>query len=203
MDSPPPQAKPETISELLKQLQAALHGGGALTVGAMLHLFGVRGFAFFLFVLALMNMVIFMLPGLSILFGLPMVILAVQMVLGLRAPIFPRFIRHRTVRRDVLSRGLALGIRGMQKTEYLLRPRFLILSGPHLDRLHSMLALVLSMMVVLPIPFLNLPPSLGVVVLALGLMQRDGAFIAASYVIAGWSLWLFGSLSHVAQALAG
>ena len=203
MDSPPPQAKPETISELLKQLQAALHGGGALTVGAMLHLFGVRGFAFFLFVLALMNMVIFMLPGLSILFGLPMVILAVQMVLGLRTPIFPRFIRHRTVRRDVLSRGLALGIRGMQKTEYLLRPRFLILSGPHLDRLHSMLALVLSMMVVLPIPFLNLPPSLGVVVLALGLMQRDGAFIAASYVIAGWSLWLFGSLSHVAQALAG
>ncbi len=203
MDSPPPQAKPETISELLKQLQAALHGGGALTVGAMLHLFGVRGFAFFLFVLALMNMVIFMLPGLSILFGLPMVILAVQMVLGLRAPIFPRFIRHRTVRRDVLSRGLALGIRGMQKTEYLLRPRFLILSGPHLDRLHSMLALVLSMMVALPIPFLNLPPSLGVVVLALGLMQRDGAFIAASYVIAGWSLWLFGSLSHVAQALAG
>jgi len=148
-------------------------------------------------------MVIFMLPGLSILFGLPMVILAVQMVLGLRTPIFPRFIRHRTVRRDVLSRGLALGIRGMQKTEHLLRPRFLILSGPHLDRLHSMLALVLSMMVALPIPFLNLPPSLGVVVLALGLMQRDGAFIAASYVIAGWSLWLFGSLSHVAQALAG
>jgi len=203
MDSPPPRAKPETISDLLKHLQAALHGGGALTVGAMLHLFGVRGFAFFLFVLALMNMVIFMLPGLSILFGLPMVILAVQMVLGLRTPIFPRFIRHRTVRRDVLSRGLALGIRGMQKTEHLLRPRFLILSGPHLDRLHSMLALVLSMMVALPIPFLNLPPSLGVVVLALGLMQRDGAFIAASYVIAGWSLWLFGSLSHVAQALAG
>jgi len=200
--SPYTRAQPETVSHLLKHLKATLAGGGSITVGAVLHVFGIRGFAFFLFSLALMNMVIFMVPGLSIIFGLPMVILAVQMLLGMHTPIFPQFIRHRTISRDILARALDLGIQGTSRVEHLIRPRFLMLSSARMDRLHSLLALVLSVMVAIPIPFLNLPPSLGVIVLALGLIQRDGAFIMAAYIIAGWSLWMFESLGHVAHALA-
>jgi hypothetical protein len=195
-----PNATP-TVSDLLKQLRTTVAGGGDVTVGQMLQLFGVRGFAFFLFVLALLNVAIFMVPGLSILFGLPMVILAVQMVLGLHMPIFPRWLRHRTIRRSLLTRGLDLGICGTTRVEHLIRPRFLLLAGPHLDRLHSLLALLLAVLMAFPIPFLNLPPSLGVMALAVGMMQRDGLFIAAAYVLAGWSLWLFGSLGHVAHSL--
>lgn len=189
-----PNEKPESISDLLRKLEATIADGEVVTVGYVLEVFGVRGFAFLLCVLALLNVAIFMVPGLSILFGLPMVILAVQMVLGIRAPIFPEIVRARTIRRDLLIRGLEIGVRVMKKVERLTRPRAPFLSGPILGRVHCVLLLALSMMVAIPLPFLNLPPSLGVIVMSVGVMQRDGAFIAAAYLIAGWSFWIYESL---------
>ncbi|MDD5586935.1 MAG: exopolysaccharide biosynthesis protein [Alphaproteobacteria bacterium] len=196
-DSPP-----QTVSSLLRELQSTVAGGGTVTVGSMLQLFGVRGFAFLIFVLALMNVVIFMVPGLSLVFGLPLVILTVQMVLGFRTPLFPSFVRSRAIDKHALARGLAVGVRGMARVEHLIKPRFAMLSGPHFDRVHSLLALLLAVLMAIPVPIMNLPPSFGLIVLALGLMQRDGIFIAAAYAIAVWSLWLFGSLGHVAHILA-
>lgn len=197
----PTPSRTETIADLLRALLAALKGGETITVGAMLHLFGVRGFAFFLFVLALLNVVIFMVPGLSLLFGLPMVILAVQMVLGFATPVFPHFIRHRRIQSAVLARGLEVGIRVMERVEHLIRPRLQLLAGPHLDRVHSVLALALAVMVALPVPLLNVPPSLAAIALALGMMQRDGAFIALAYILGVWSLWLYQSLGHAVRLL--
>jgi len=167
----------------------------------MLNLLGVRGFAFFILVLALLNMVIFMIPGLSLVFGLPLVILTVQMVLGFRAPLFPAFIRRRSISAEAVSKGLKIGMRGMRRVEHLVKPRFAFLSGPYMYRLHSLLALVMAVQMALPIPILNLSPSLGLVVLALGMMQRDGIFIAGAYVIGMWSLWLFGSIGRMAHFL--
>ena len=173
-----------------------------MTIGQLLQIFGVRGFAFLIFILALLNVVIFMVPGLSLLLGLPLVILTVQMVLGLHTPLFPSFVRRRTLSRALLVRGLELGIDGLSRVEHLFRPRFWLIAGGHMDRLHSLLALLMAVLMTIPVPLLNLPPSFGLIALALGIMQRDGIFIAAAYALAGWSLWLFGSLGHVAHSLA-
>jgi hypothetical protein len=192
----------QPVSGILRDLQNTVTDSDTVTVGSMLQLFGVRGFTFFIFVLALMNIVIFMVPGLSLVFGLPLVILTVQMVLGFHTPLFPAFIRHQTISRTVLLRGFELGVRGMERVEHLIKPRFSLLAGPHLDRVHSLLALLLAVLMAFPVPIMNLPPSLGLIMLALGMMQRDGLFITAAYAIAVWSLWLFGSLGHVAHVLA-
>lgn len=192
----------QTIPDILREVGATVDGGGDVTIGNLLYLFGVRGFAFLIFILALLNVVIFMVPGLSLLFGLPLVILTVQMVLGLRTPLFPAFVRRRTISRALLKRGLEISIGKMERIEHLFRPRFWLIAGAHMDRAHSLLALLMAVLMTIPIPFLNLPPSFGLIALALGIMQRDGAFILASYLLAGWSLWLFSSLGHVAHALA-
>lgn len=197
----PATTRPESVSQLLRQMQDRLAHDETITVAEMLRLFGVRGFAFLLFILSLLNIVIFMVPGISLLFGVPMVILAVQMLLGNTTPISPRFVRHRTIKRSVLAHGLGLGIRAMEQVEHLIRPRFTALFGPYLDRIHSLLALVLAILVALPVPVLNVPPSVGMMALALGVMQRDGLFVVAAYAIAGWSLFLFKSVGLVAHNL--
>jgi len=194
--------KSKSITDILRELKETMSGGKTLTVGVLVKHFGVRGFAFLLLVPALLNIVIFMVPGLSLLLGLPIVILTVQMVLGLRAPLLPGFVRQRTISRAALAKGLDIAIAGMLRAEPLIKPRLPFLAGPHLDRLHSFLALLLSVLMAMPIPILNLSPSFGLVVLALGMMQRDGFFIVGAYVLAGWSLWLYGSIGHIAHVLA-
>ena len=201
MSEQPPTPRTESVSYILKQLRASIGEGASVTVGGMLKLFGVRGFAVLLMVLALFNVVIFMIPGISFLFGLPMVILAMQMVFGVPTPIFPAFVRERVIQRSVLHKGLTFGIHYAEKIEPYIKPRFLALTGPVALRLHSVLALALSVMVAVPVPFLNIPPSLGIIALSIGVMQRDGMFIATAYAIAAWSFWLYRSIGHVAQSL--
>lgn len=196
-----PQSRPEAISYILKQLLGSLSGDDVVTVGKMLDLFGVRGFAVLFLVLALLNVVIFMIPGISFLFGLPMVILAMQMVFGVPAPIFPAFIRERVIKKSVLRKGLTTGIRFAEKIEPYIKPRFLFMSAPPLIRAHSMLALLMAVMVAVPVPFLNIPPSLGIIALSVGVMQRDGLFIALAYALAAWSFWLYQSVGNVAHSL--
>jgi len=172
-----------------------------VSIGHILQIFGVRGFAFLMLILSLLNIVIFMVPMISILFGLPMVILAVQMVLGLRVPVFPDIIRHRTIPRAPLVQGLERAIFWVEKAERYISPRFLFLAGPHADRVHAVLALVLAVMVTLPIPVLNVPPSIGLAILAIGMLQRDGLFILLAYAGGIWCLWLFKSLGHAVHSL--
>lgn len=195
-----PKSKP--VSALLRDVKDSVTTSESVTVGNLLATFGVRGFAFLMFILALLNVVIFMIPGLSLLFGLPMVILCVQMVLGLRTPLFPSFVRRQTLARSALVQGLGVGIKGLEKVEHLFRPRLWLIAGQHMDRVHGMTALLLAVLMAIPLPLLNFPPSFGLMFLALGIMQRDGFFIVGAYVMAAWSLWLYSSFGTVAHTLA-
>lgn len=207
MDDPAPLpeagSKPSTLSALVRHLERTLPEGDSVSFGQLLHHLGIHGFVFFLLLLALFNIVIFMLPGLSILFGVPMLILAAQMVLGIRTPIFPDVIRRRTIRGATLHKGLDLAVAALEKIENTIRPRFLFLTHPAVLRVHALAALVLALMVAVPVPFLNLPPTVGVVLLSIGLLQRDGLFILGAYAFGLWSLWLYESLGRAAQSLVG
>jgi len=170
-------------------------------VGHILNAFGVHGFAFLLLTLSLLNTVIFMVPFLSILFGLPMIILSGQMVVGFRIPIFPRFVRQAVIKRDRLATGLEKAIKGVERIERYIKPRLSFLSNPHLDRLHGLTALVLAVMVAIPIPLFNIPPSIALILLGIGILQRDGLFIIIAYSLGFWCLILLKSLGHIAHAL--
>jgi len=186
----------------MRHMAQVLPQGEDLTVVQVLRLLGVHGFVFLLLVLALLNIVIFMVPGLSLLFGAAMALLAAQMVLGLREPIFPAWINDKQIKGPLLRQGLDVAVRVLEKIEIVIKPRLLLLTEDTLAlRAHSLAALLLGFLVAIPVPFLNLPPTLGVMCLAIGLLQRDGLFIIGAYAFGGWSLWLYISLHNVALSL--
>ena len=196
---PPVQA--EAISVLVRRVIDSIGDQENIRIGHILHIFGVRGFAFFLLMLSLLNIVIFMVPMISLLFGLPMILLSAQMVVGSRVPACPHFIRQATVPKNALVRGIDLSIRGLQYIERYIKPRLCFLSHPSLTRIHGLIALVLAIMVSIPIPLFNVPPSIALAILAIGLLQRDGVLISIAYVIGFWCLLLFLSLGHFAHHL--
>lgn len=198
-----PAAKPDTASSLVRHLETILPEGEDLTVGQFLPLLGVHGFVFFILVLGLLNIAIFMLPGLSIVFGIPMVIMAVQMLLGLQAPVFPAYVHNHPIKGSLLRKGLSIAAAALERIEPAIKPRLCFLTHRSIIRLHSVAALLLAFMVAIPIPFINIPPTIGIILLSIGLMQRDGLFIVSAYVFGAWSFWLYESLGRAAQGIVG
>lgn len=62
------------------------------------------------------------------------------------------------------------------------------------NRIVSGLSLsVLALIVFLPIPFANIPGSIGMILVSLGILQRDGVFVLAGYLI--FLLHIFGVIA--------
>src|SRR3954468_1934778 len=70
---------------------------GSITVGEIIDRFGPRAFGALLFVFAIPN-VLPLPPGSSTILGLPLLLIAPQIAIGIRRPWLPKFIDHRHVK---------------------------------------------------------------------------------------------------------
>lgn len=123
------------------------------------------------------------LPGTSAITGLPLVILTLQMTLG-QVLWLPKVIANRAVPRAGLLAVLTWADPYFHKVERLLRPRILALTTPVMKQVIGGLMLILSLLIMLPIPLGNTLPSISIVIIAMGLAQRDGIFIIGGLVVA-------------------
>lgn len=115
-------------------------------------------------------------PGTSAILGLPLLYLCIQMALG-RTPWPPKFIRDRSLARDDFV--ALLGRMGpiLQRAERYLRPRLLPLTTRSAERLLGGFCAFLALLVALPIPLGNMLPALAISIIAIGMVERDGAWI--------------------------
>jgi hypothetical protein len=129
-------------------------------------------------------------PGSSFIFSVPIIIIAVQLVWGRAFPWLPSRILDRRFDRSILkSLADRLGP-ALARLEGLLKPRFTILEPRLVDRIVGLLALIAGVILFLPIPLANFAPALAIVLLGLGMIERDGIvmligvlLILASFVI--------------------
>jgi hypothetical protein len=176
------------LSTELEALRARIQGR-SLTLGELHRALHARGPALLLILLALPFCVI-AIPGLSMPFGLAIGFIGACLSLG-REPRLPRFLLHRRLPPKRMEPLLASAARMARRLEGVVRPRLTFLhAGPGMARLVGLgVALAgLGLMLPLPIPFSNALPAWAVVLLALGLMERDGLFLLLGHltVLAGW-----------------
>lgn len=122
------------------------------------------------------------LPGTSGILGLPLVYLTSQMMLG-RLPWLPKFIANRSLARRDFANFVERAEPWLARTEKLLKPRLSLLVHDRSERLIGALTLLLSVILMLPIPLGNMLPALAISLFALGLMERDGVWVIAGTVI--------------------
>ena len=79
--------KRQRISEILVGL--AGDGSGHLTLGEVVAALGDRGYGLLIFVLTLPNLLPIYIPGLSAVFGIPLALIALQMMMGQPRPWLP------------------------------------------------------------------------------------------------------------------
>jgi hypothetical protein len=122
-------------------------------------------------------------PGTTTIFGAPLVLLTLQMALG-REVWLPRLVLDRALPRMGLMSILAKAQPYFARVERLLRPRLLVLTAPVAQRGLGVMMVVLSVLIMLPIPLANTGPAIAITLVAIGLIERDGLFILAGIAAA-------------------
>ncbi|MBO6781700.1 MAG: exopolysaccharide biosynthesis protein [Alphaproteobacteria bacterium] len=173
----PPRVDDRT-SELLRRLLTEIEDD-TVTVGYLSAQLRRRSFGGILIALALVAL----LPGVSLFAGLAMLIPAFQMALGLRAPALPGFVARRKIPVSALRAHADRAIPWIEKLEVYVRPRWIMLSRPPVPMLIGLLSFVLALVIMLPLPLGNVPPAIAVLVLALGLVEKDGLLILVGLVL--------------------
>ncbi|TJZ93234.1 exopolysaccharide biosynthesis protein [Paracoccus gahaiensis] len=174
----PPVRRP-TLSEVLSAL-AASWDQPRISVAQLMTALGDRGLIGLLLILAFAN-VIPNPPGTSAVLGLPMLYLSWQLMRG-GMPWLPRFLADRSFDIGHFRTVIARAMPYLNRVERLLRPRLPSLSGPGAKKLLGGICLILSIVLVLPIPFGNLLPAAAIAIIALGALERDGLWIAGGVI---------------------
>lgn len=169
-----PAASHVRLSVMLERL-AEQPPGERVPLGALIDRFGHRAFGALIALFAAPNVLPIPAPGLSLLFGIPLILLTVQLAAGRPKPWLPGLVRRRSLAADDLRRIVGR-IRGpLARAERMIRPRLLPLTSWSGERLLGAFGAVLALTLFLPLPFGNALPGLGLVLIGLALLERDGA----------------------------
>ncbi len=179
-------AAPPRVSEDLRRLLEQADGR-AMEVGAILRHTQGRGLQVICIILCLPFLSPVSVPFLSIPFGLAIAICGLRIALR-HDPWLPSFVMTRSIPFGVLGKMLRFGIAAHTKLEKFLRPRWAVLAVGHPAHAGaglaiSLAAIFLSLPIPPPFPLTNTIPGFAIILLSLGLLERDGLVIVAGYLL--------------------
>jgi hypothetical protein len=169
-------------SDTLPALAVAGEGPG-ITLRAILKTLGERGFALLVVGLGLPNCLP-MPPPIPLLCGLLLIFVALQMVLGWATPWLPGFLLEKTVSRATLSNFIERAMPWVGRLERFAKPRLGLVDSRLAFRLIGSALMVFSLALVFAAPFIGqVPLGLAVVLIGLGLVERDGLLVLGGICI--------------------
>lgn len=150
--------------------------GDRISIREIVEAFGERAFGFVIILFSLPNCIPAP-PGMNSVFGLPVLLFAVQMALGRRRPWLPRRLMDKTFKVATFRKIIDVAEPKLRWVENLCRPRYTTLFGARGDRLIGVFAILLAVCVIIPLPGTNFVPSIALVVVAIAIMQEDGVML--------------------------
>jgi hypothetical protein len=169
------------ISDRLDLLVAETKGS-PVTLDWTLAQLHERAFGLFLLILALPCCIPF-LYGVPQIVSLPLMFVSFQILLGRRAPWLPAKLGARTVDAEGLATVARRAGPWLRRIEAISRPRLSALTRPPLDRVVGLALVLFSASILVPLPATNTVPGFAVVLVAMGLLQRDGVFVILGAVL--------------------
>jgi len=163
-----------------------------VSLGELLDRTADRGFGLVLILLGLPMLIPFLPPGSSTIVGPIYATFAIQMIRGGQQPWIPRRLRDWVLQgrtaRVLRERGLPL----VRRAERFSRPRHWWLGENATVRIVGVVVFLMGVILLSPLPFLNTLPALSVMLIGMGMLNRDFVFMAAGVIVGGISLGLIG-----------
>jgi hypothetical protein len=172
------------LSAALAETRRAV-SGHQVTLRELLGHVGEQGLLVFCAILAMPFLLPVTLPFMSTALGLPMLLIGIAVVLN-RVPWLPVRLLDHALPSTTVQHVLERAARAADRFEHLVRPRLLALTDSALaNSIHGVVLViaVLVLMAPLPlVPFANTLPAISVILLCLGMAERDGAVILLGHL---------------------
>lgn len=169
----------EEFALILKEFEVE-----TVTLREVLGLLHGRGYVLLIMLLSLPFCQPIPLPGLSTPLGLIIGIIGARLALG-QKPWLPQKLLDTKLPPKLFKKVFELTEKIVSWFERLLRPRWLwMTSTARLEQLHAVPIVICAFLLLLPLPlpFSNVIPAWGIMLIAGGLLERDGKFITGGYI---------------------
>lgn len=196
MRSGPPRRLSRIFADLAREAE------DVVTVEQIRQALGDRSFATLLVFFACLNLLPFP-PGSTLLLGIPLMLISLQMVRRDNTVWLPRFILRKSVGAEQFRLMTDRLVPRLEWIERMIRPRYWPFARAHADRLIGLAALVLATAVTLPIPLGNWLPAFSCVLLGLAHSERDGLLLTVAAGCGLLSLIIIAIVIGTAGAFAG
>jgi len=195
----------ERTSDVIARFRANLPDG-RVSLGDLIGALGDRSLGTILLALSLPTVAPVPL-GVSCLFDLPIVLYTAQLAFGRRGARLPDWLLKRSVSRAMAGRTLDAAMPRLVGIERMLKPRVHRLAHIDQERWFGLLLFVLTLTCIVPLPLTGWLPGFALVLLSLGLIERDGGAIGVGLGLSVAALLFLvlvaTSLSYAGQHLLG
>lgn len=122
-------------------------------------------------------------PGLTTIISIPLIIFSIQMIVGSKQILLPKRVNNYRIKNSVLKMISDKITPIIQFIEKYIKPRFRFAKSVYTEQFLGIICLLAALSIAIPLPLTNAMPSLGISVMALGLLNRDGLVIIGGIII--------------------
>lgn len=122
-------------------------------------------------------------PGITTILALPIFVLSIQLLIGKQQPWLPKWLSKKSLKQATFQKIIGKLVPFIQKIEPFYKPRCLYMTSKLGERLIGLAGIIFAFSISLPIPLSNTVPSIGVLVMALGLIEKDGIVVKLGMLI--------------------
>jgi hypothetical protein len=135
-------------------------------------------------IIMLLIAVVAIAPGISIVAGLLLMILAFQMIADRPAPVFPRRIAARPLPTAHIAAAVQRAVPVLRCLEKVIRPRWPTPIDATKRLVGAVVAIQSATLVFTPIPFTNVVPALVIALISLAYVEEDGLLLSIALLVA-------------------
>lgn len=158
------------------------------------------GFGLAIFILSLI-LIIPTPPPISSIAGSLLLVFSIQMAVGMRRLWVPSFIGNMSIKRSILATMIHKTSPHIRKLEGLTRTRLLFAETAIGKRLIGLFMTILSVALLVPIPFINCIFGFSLLLISFGMLSRDGVIIIGGILAGILALVVFGFILAMGKAI--
>jgi hypothetical protein len=191
LETKTPKPAEASLSQDLASVLQKMHDA-PVTIGDMEKALKGRGFMLMIVILTAPFAVLpFAIPGLNIPISAAVILIGLRMTLGLK-PWLPKKILNKNIGGGLIQKVLTRILPMSQKLEKWLQERWTFLFWPGAKNLIGLALAWSALMLLMPPPMINSPPAVAIILLAIGIMTRDGLMVILGYIVMfGMTVYLY------------